>query len=486
MRKNLAHLGTSAIVLIVLMGALLLYYPYHLKRVFTTSVREKIAKSDLSEEKKEKALSKLAEGTRGQPGTEEDHDVEDFLHTSYFGESWRKWNSTHLIWEKARAFYFIFLALLLLYHPINRLMDWAYLKGAGKLLKLTKGQKPGPAGGHSAYRPFTVPDGIFSLFKARLHIDGRLAAIAILVMFALCVHVSVGLSQMRNTYFPVNLDRSLGMQLLTGLIGEARTILASYIYIRADMYHHERGDKINWQKDPATLPLYRLITALDPKFVNAYDFGAWHLAINFKKRAQAIQFLLEGLHYNPDSYNLYFTMGDIYYFSEDYASASRFYIKALSHTSEHVEIKNCLRRLYWSERKMKRYQEAGRYLQMLYNTEPDNPVLPIQAAELNDLMTGKKTEADFEKDRQAIKESLRKTLEQQEKGGKDSHGHKCSNPDHKHGHECTDPSHQHEHEHEHDHDHAPGCTDPSHGHDKDGHGQVEKHDPGCTDPSHRH
>ncbi len=236
----------------------------------------------------------------------------------------------------------------------------------------------------------------------------------VLILFAIVVPLSTHLSQYRVLYFPTNLDRPIGMQLFSEMIGEVRTILASYIYIRADMYHHEREEKINWRKDPVTLPLYRLITTLDPKMDKAYDFGAYHLAVNFKKYNEGIKFLREGLRYNPKSYILHFTMGDIFYMKGEYETSIKYFLEALDLARNDVDVRNCLRRLYWANRKIGRYDESLKYLKMWSKMAPKDPVLPHLYKELYELKAGKKTEKDFEKqkDNKKIRDTLEKELEE--------------------------------------------------------------------------
>lgn len=233
----------------------------------------------------------------------------------------------------------------------------------------------------------------------------------ILILFAVTVHLSSFLTKERAGLFPANLDRSIGMQLFSEMIGELRTILASYIIIRADMYHHERETRIDWRKDPATLPLHKLVTTLDPHMVQAYDFGAYHLAVNFKKYNEAIKFLLEGIHYNPDSFQLRFTLADIYYIKKEYRTAVKYYLQCLNLADNMIDLKNVFRRLYWSYRYLKEYDSAAKYLRMWAQMSPDEEVIVQLAEQLGELARGEKTEEDF------------KTKRDADATGKDTHMH---------------------------------------------------------------
>lgn len=389
--------------------------------------------------------------------------------------------------------------------------------------------------------------------------------IIILILFAVMVPLASGLSNARLQYFPVNLDRPQGVQIITEMIGEIRTIIASYIFIRADMYHHERETKVSWNKDPATLPLHRIVTALDPKFEKAYDFGAYHLAVNFEKYDEAIKFLKEGLHYNPDSYTLNFTMGDIFYYRDpnklnvpailnwpaflemlkthdnpltariwdflgtrceeegkkaqsiienwtpgtdmdreskeavvlalnkiissrfffdrslflehitlapeareilqlgmdnlgkkdlrifnrelfnqifpgmiapvqdnEYRTAIKYHLKALKLAANVVEQMNALRRLYWEYRQLGKYEEAGKFLAIMKEIAPRDSVTIKLDRELNQLISGEKTERDFVKKETSLEEAQKKADAQLHHG------------------------HSHSHEHGHDHSRKPG------------------------------
>lgn len=220
--------------------------------------------------------------------------------------------------------------------------------------------------------------------------------ILILILFAIAVPLTNYLTVLRSEKFPVNLDHSIGVQIFTQMIGEVRTIIASYIYIRADMYHHEREDKIDWRSDSVTLPLHRIVTALDPNFEQAYDFGAYHLAVNFKKYPEAIKYLREGLRYNPDSFKLRFTMGDIFYYRKDYETAAKWHREALKialKKNNKIDIMNCLRRLYWECRNIKDYDEAEKYIKAEMAIAPDHPVVKRMLDEIEKLKRGEKVKS---------------------------------------------------------------------------------------------
>ncbi len=58
-----------------------------------------------------------------------------------------------------------------------------------------------------------------------------------------------------------------------------RQVVAGLLWVRADSFFHSG----NYD---AILPLIRVITRLDPNFLDAYATGAWHLTYNFTDEQQ--------------------------------------------------------------------------------------------------------------------------------------------------------------------------------------------------------
>lgn len=92
------------------------------------------------------------------------------------------------------------------------------------------------------------------------------------------------------------------------ILGQFRTVAANLLWIKADDYHHE-FIKANphWSQNEEILPLMRMITWLDPNFVQAYTAGAWMLGIYMEKPEQGMEFLEEGIRNNPNSSEMYET-----------------------------------------------------------------------------------------------------------------------------------------------------------------------------------
>lgn len=96
------------------------------------------------------------------------------------------------------------------------------------------------------------------------------------------------------------------------IAGQFRTVFANLLWMKADGYHHEFVEhNTNWAQDSDIIPLMRLITWLDPHFTQAYSSGAWMLGFYQKRSGYAKAFLSEGIGNNPDSSELYETLGYI-------------------------------------------------------------------------------------------------------------------------------------------------------------------------------
>jgi len=91
------------------------------------------------------------------------------------------------------------------------------------------------------------------------------------------------------------------------LLGEGRTLLARWLWFKMDLVHEEedsRGVEVFQQKE--VVPFLRMITYLDPHFVEAYDVIAYDLHRGYGQTQLAIEIVEEGLKYSPGSYHLNF------------------------------------------------------------------------------------------------------------------------------------------------------------------------------------
>jgi hypothetical protein len=123
--------------------------------------------------------------------------------------------------------------------------------------------------------------------------------------------------------------------------GEIRGLLADFLWLRVDEYAHRRrlvdGD-INRSDDEALMPLVRLITWLDPHYVNAYALGGQWLAFHFDNPRQSVAFYEEGIRNNPRSADLLTGVASVYWRSlHDNAAAAARVERAASLTDDPTE-----------------------------------------------------------------------------------------------------------------------------------------------------
>lgn len=152
----------------------------------------------------------------------------------------------------------------------------------------------------------------------------------LLVMAALLACVA-GAQVMVDAYRPAVNDEA-GVQfsaaavMVRSFAGQVRGLLADFLWLRVDEYDHRRritdGD-INRADDEAMLPLVRIITWLNPHFIDAYALGGQWLAFHFDRPLDAVAFYDEGIRNNPRDASLLTGAAFVYWRSlHDYASAA--------------------------------------------------------------------------------------------------------------------------------------------------------------------
>jgi hypothetical protein len=107
-------------------------------------------------------------------------------------------------------------------------------------------------------------------------------------------------------------------QLLAALAG-FREMIAGILWVRADSFF----DNGNYD---AILPIIRLVTWLDPRQIDVYATGMWHIGYNFTDEQQrsdrryipsALALGREGARRNPDTYEMFFETGWMWYHKID-------------------------------------------------------------------------------------------------------------------------------------------------------------------------
>jgi len=97
------------------------------------------------------------------------------------------------------------------------------------------------------------------------------------------------------------------------LAGEFRHVFANLLWIKVDRYHHELQEhQKSLEADSELMPMIRIITWLDPHFVEAYGVGGWLLTGYLHRPEEGRAFLEEGIAHNPGRWELYESMGWYY------------------------------------------------------------------------------------------------------------------------------------------------------------------------------
>src|SRR5215203_2135099 len=120
-------------------------------------------------------------------------------------------------------------------------------------------------------------------------------------------------------------------QIFLSLFG-FREFLAGILWVKADTFF----DQGNYD---AVLPIIRLCTILDPKQIDIYAVGMWHIGYNFTDEEQrsdrryipsALALGKEGARQNPQTYELFFETGWMWYHKvdDDYFQAVRWFQEA--------------------------------------------------------------------------------------------------------------------------------------------------------------
>lgn len=132
-----------------------------------------------------------------------------------------------------------------------------------------------------------------------------------IVIVALLAAVA-GTQGLVDAYRPIVNDEadvpfSLAAVVVRSFIGQVRGLLADFLWLRVDEYQHRRrivGGDLLRTDDEALMPLVRLITWLNPHFVEAYALGGQWLAFHFDRPREATAFYEEGIQNNRQSFDL--------------------------------------------------------------------------------------------------------------------------------------------------------------------------------------
>ncbi len=102
------------------------------------------------------------------------------------------------------------------------------------------------------------------------------------------------------------------------------TAAADIAWLRGVQYYGEH--RLTDQKYAMIGHVMRIVTELDPSFVEPYVFGAFVLAQELRQPERGLKLLERGMRANPASWRLAFETGFLYYVCRhDYAAAGRYF-----------------------------------------------------------------------------------------------------------------------------------------------------------------
>lgn len=130
---------------------------------------------------------------------------------------------------------------------------------------------------------------------------------------------------------------TLPFEYMLGAVSGFRQVIAGLLWVRADSFFHSG----NYD---AILPMIRMITWLDPNWLDPYATGAWHITYNFTDTDQrsdrrylpaGVALLNEGIENNPDIYDMYKEKGWLYYDKiKDYEKSAEAYEGGMKHNPD--------------------------------------------------------------------------------------------------------------------------------------------------------
>ncbi len=162
-----------------------------------------------------------------------------------------------------------------------------------------------------------------------VRLSPRIRHLAVIAALLACIALSQALV---DAYQPVVNDEadipfSLAAVVVRSFVGQVRGLLADFLWLRVDEYQHRRrivGGDLLRADDEALMPLVRLITWLNPHFVDAYGLGGQWLAFHFNRPRESMAFYEEGIQNNPQSFTLLDGAAWVYWrYQKDYPKAAQ-------------------------------------------------------------------------------------------------------------------------------------------------------------------
>jgi hypothetical protein len=141
----------------------------------------------------------------------------------------------------------------------------------------------------------------------------------------------------------------LPFEYILGAVSGFRQVIAGLLWVRSDSFFHSG----NYD---AILPLIRLITWLDPNWLDPYATGAWHLTYNFTDTDQrsdrrylppGVALLNEGIENNPLVFDMYKEKGWLFYDKiKNYDESAKAYEEGMKHNPDITQVGHALAHAY--------------------------------------------------------------------------------------------------------------------------------------------
>ncbi|OFW55649.1 MAG: hypothetical protein A2Y75_05545 [Candidatus Solincola sediminis] len=138
-------------------------------------------------------------------------------------------------------------------------------------------------------------------------------------------------------------------------LGGVRQYLAYSFFIKADRLSHEYSVSVN---NPELVPYFFLITMLDPQYVRAY-YVVSGMVFDLGYEQEAIDYVKDGLQANPESSDLYYSLGMMYFQQGRYEEALEAFNEAAAREPGDVSIMNIDQALAACYRALGRSGEAA-------------------------------------------------------------------------------------------------------------------------------
>ncbi|HZD60308.1 MAG TPA: hypothetical protein VE439_07630 [Anaerolineae bacterium] len=142
------------------------------------------------------------------------------------------------------------------------------------------------------------------------NINGVIASIIISSLLLSSVFLQAGIDTKRSRLGLMTTGVKSTVDTAAQFLGGLRSAVAAVLWIKVDRVHHayfeERGAGL--ENEDELIPLYRLVTWLDPHIYEAYYVGSYMLYL-FDRPDEGWKFALEGLHMNPEVARMEFNVG---------------------------------------------------------------------------------------------------------------------------------------------------------------------------------